>query len=141
MCYLGVIEVYFSLLRAWFVGSVNTDIHIINLILYIFCGYLIEINVFFWWGEPRVPVDEDKGQNNVYWKPCTMSIVIYTRKGKLPLILSLRGRYWKMMVENRTTLRNEVGATCNMWAHLHFKWLPLQIMYYRRPWIMTQSYL
>ena len=40
-------------------------------------------------------VDKEKGRNNVYIQPCTMSRDIKPCKGKLPLIFSLRGRYWK----------------------------------------------
>ena len=60
MCYVDVIDVYFLVLIGRFFGSVNTALHVINLILYILCGSLKEINVFFWWGDPVIPVDEDK---------------------------------------------------------------------------------
>ena len=58
MCYVGVIGVYLLVLVGRFIGSVNTSFHVINLILYIFYGYLKDINVFFWSGNPGVPVDE-----------------------------------------------------------------------------------
>ena len=47
MCYVGVIDVYFLVLIGQSVGSINTALHVINLILYILCGLIKEINVFF----------------------------------------------------------------------------------------------
>ena len=94
MYFLGVIEV-FLVLVVWFLGAVNTTLHIIDLILYMICWSLKDINVFFWWGDPRMHVDKDKRWNRVYWKPCTTSRAINPYKVEFPLVFSLRGRYWK----------------------------------------------
>ena len=100
MCFLGVIE-DFLVLRVWFVVASNTSLRIIYLIFYIICWYPEEINVFFLWSDPGIPVDKDKGLNHVYWQPCTKRRAINTCKLEVPLIFSLRGRYWKIMVERR----------------------------------------
>ena len=60
MCYIDVIDTYYLVLKVWLVGAFNTAIHVINFIFYICCVSLKEINVLFWWGDPGVPVDEDK---------------------------------------------------------------------------------
>ena len=65
MCYVDVIGVNYLVLICIFVVAVNTDICIINLTLYIFFWSLREINVLFWWGDPVVPVSEEKGLNHV----------------------------------------------------------------------------
>ena len=57
ICYVGAIHVSFLVVIGRFVVAVNSALYVINLILYIFCGYLKDINVFLWWGDTVVPVD------------------------------------------------------------------------------------
>ena len=47
MCYVGVIDVYFFVVVGQFVKAVNNSLCVINLILYIFCRSLRDINGFF----------------------------------------------------------------------------------------------
>ena len=61
MCYVCVIDVYIFVLIGQLVGSVHTDLHVINLILYIFYESLKDINLLFWWSDPGFFVDEEKG--------------------------------------------------------------------------------
>ena len=82
-------------------------------ILYMICWSLGEINVFFEWGDPVMPVDKGKVWNIVYWQPCMASRFINTYKVEVPLIFSLWGRYFKMVVERR-------GNTANIsWCSLY----------------------
>ena len=105
MWFLVVIEVFFVLL-VWFFGSVNTDPHIIYLISYIICWSLKDISVFFWWGDAVTPVDKKEGLNHVCGQPFTTNRAINICKGEVPLIFSLKGRYWKMMVARQGNTRN-----------------------------------
>ena len=97
MCFLFFIE-FLIILRVWFLGAVNKTFHIIVFIFYMIFWSLKEINVFFWWGDPGMPVDKNKGLNHVYRKLCTMRRAIHPCKGEFPLIFILRLGYWKMMV-------------------------------------------
>ena len=98
MYFLGDIEV-FLVLGVWFVGAVNATLRIVDLILYMICWSLKEINIFFLWGEPGMHVDKYKVWNHVYWQFYATSRAINPCKGEVPLIFGLRGRYWKIMVE------------------------------------------
>ena len=96
----------FLFFRVWFVGAVKNALHIIYLFLYMIYWSLERINVFFWWSDPGMHVDKLKGWNHVYWQPWTTSRAINPFKGEFHLAFSLRGSYWKMMVERRDNIGN-----------------------------------
>ena len=106
--------------------------------LYIFCGSLKEINLFFWWGDHGVPVDEEKVWNHVYWQSCTKTRAIYTGKVEFRLIFSLGCRYWKMTVSRRDNIGNWIWRSLYQVITSSFLMAVFQLLNCRRPRIMTQ---
>ena len=103
MCFLGVIEV-FVVLGVLLVGSVITNLHIINLILYMICWSPKEINIYFWWGEPGMHVDK-KGM-----KSCLLTALYKDQSYKY-----LNGWSPSYFQIQREVLKNDGGKAGQHW--------------------------
>ena len=140
MCYIGVVE-GFLVLRVWFVGAVNTTLHIIDLILYIICWSLQEINVF------SVGVTLGFLLINRRDKLCILTAFHDEQsykllQGLIPYCFQLESEVLKKIWWQRgKILGTEVGAPCTRWGLINFKYLSLQITNCSRPWILTQPFL